>query len=194
MDIRVLDACRLRDESDSEAPFAHQTSLILSDTRTTRSSTSRSCSTARSSRSPPSNSASTHGGSTRLTETITGLDSIGEAKGIGSCRPCDREVDRPGNPRNLAPGKRRGREERSAVRDAGSQRVRGAGRKDVAAEDAAVLATSPYSQFPALILSFPSISASPLGDRRLPRKERHLGRIPPFQGMPSEHAYPRSRD
>jgi hypothetical protein len=51
MDIRVLDACRLRDESDSEPPLAHQTSLILSDTPTTRSSTSRSCSTARSSRS-----------------------------------------------------------------------------------------------------------------------------------------------
>ena len=33
MDIRVLDACRLDDESDSEPPFAHQTSLILSDTR-----------------------------------------------------------------------------------------------------------------------------------------------------------------
>src|SRR4029453_10547665 len=35
VDIRVLDACRLRDESDSEAPLAHQTSPNLSDTRTT---------------------------------------------------------------------------------------------------------------------------------------------------------------
>src|SRR5436190_21123576 len=34
--IRVVDACRLHDEPDSEPPFAHQTSLILSDTRTTR--------------------------------------------------------------------------------------------------------------------------------------------------------------
>ena len=33
MVIRVVDACRLHDESDSEPPFAHQTSLILSDTR-----------------------------------------------------------------------------------------------------------------------------------------------------------------
>jgi hypothetical protein len=31
--IRVVDASRLYDESDSEAPFAHQTSLILSDAR-----------------------------------------------------------------------------------------------------------------------------------------------------------------
>ena len=31
--IRVVDACRLDDESDSEPPIAHQTSLILSDTR-----------------------------------------------------------------------------------------------------------------------------------------------------------------
>ena len=33
MVIRVVDAFRLHDESDSEAPFAHQTSLILSDAR-----------------------------------------------------------------------------------------------------------------------------------------------------------------
>ena len=33
MVVRVVDACRLRDESDSEPSFAHQTSLILSDTR-----------------------------------------------------------------------------------------------------------------------------------------------------------------
>ena len=33
MVIRVVDACRLDDESDSEPPLAHQTSLILSDTR-----------------------------------------------------------------------------------------------------------------------------------------------------------------
>jgi hypothetical protein len=29
----MVDACGLQDESDSGAPFAHQTSLILSDTR-----------------------------------------------------------------------------------------------------------------------------------------------------------------
>ena len=33
MAIRVVDASRLYDESDSEAHFAHQTSLILSDAR-----------------------------------------------------------------------------------------------------------------------------------------------------------------
>ena len=32
MVVRVVDAFRLHDESDSEAPFAHQTSLIMSDT------------------------------------------------------------------------------------------------------------------------------------------------------------------
>jgi len=31
--IRVVDASRLYDESDSEAPFAHQTGLIFSDAR-----------------------------------------------------------------------------------------------------------------------------------------------------------------